>query len=128
MARKKLIRLGLKQVEHKQSALACSTTSEHTPPQPLPTELPSVEEALKILAQALKLANNPNLNPTEIKRLHAVAKLAKTYKELLADYIDYRSIEAKLIEMEEKYAQLAEKAKGDASKPDTSTMVQPTAK
>jgi len=122
--RQKLIRLGLKQVEHKQSAIPCSTTSVHTPPPQLPTELPSVEEALKILAEALKLANKPDLNPVEIRRLQAVAKLAKTYKELLADYIDYRRIETKLIEMEEKYARLAQATQSTAPRSDTDAATQ----
>jgi len=106
--RQKLMRLGLKQVEHKQTALACSSSTVSTCPQPLSSELPTVEEALKILAQALRLGSNPNLSSVEIKRLHAVVKLAKTYKELLADYIDYRRIETKLIRLEEKYARLAQ--------------------
>jgi len=120
--RMKLMRLGLRVVE--QSQKQRSTTHEIS----LPVELPSVEEALKILAGALKAAVKPDLDKVEIQRLHVVATLAKTYKELLADYIDYRTVEAKLLEMEEKYAELTEKAKGYASKPDTAQMVQPTAK
>jgi len=81
----------------------------------LPVELPSVEEALKILAGALEAAAEPDLDQVEIRRLHVVATLAKTYKELLADYINYRDIEAKLVEMEKKYARLAEKAQSNAS-------------
>ena len=52
---------------------------------PLPDELPSVEETLKELAGALKAAKEPGLNKTEVQRLHAVATLARTYKEILAD-------------------------------------------
>jgi len=81
----------------------------------LPVELPSVEEALKILAGALEAAAEPDIDQVEIRRLHVVATLAKTYKELLADYINYRDIEAKLVEMEKKYARLAEKAQSNAS-------------
>jgi len=44
-----------------------------------------------------------------------VATLARTYKELLADYIGYRQIEAKLVELEAKYAKLAEKAQSHAT-------------
>jgi hypothetical protein len=79
----------------------------------LPEELPSVEEALKILAGALKAASEAGLTRVEVQRLHLIANLARTYKELLADYIDYRGIEQKLIELEAKYARLAKDEKGD---------------
>lgn len=86
---------------------------------PLPKELPSVEETLKKLAGALEAASTPGLDRIEIQRLQLVATIAKTYKEILADYINYREIETKLNAMEEKYAQLLqEKAKDPAPKPD----------
>lgn len=72
----------------------------------LPRELPSVEEALRMLAGALKAAVKPGLDRVEVQRLQAVAAISKTYKELLTDYINYREIEAKLKEMEELNAQL----------------------
>jgi hypothetical protein len=72
----------------------------------LPRELPSVEEALKILAGALKAAVKPGLDKVEVQRLQAVATISKTYKELLSDYINYREIEIRLNEMEERNAQL----------------------
>jgi len=99
---KKIERLGLKEVVVSVHA-GRTTTSELQ----LPPELPSIEEALKILAAALKAGSQSGLNRTEVQRLHAIGNLARTYKELLADYIDYRGIEVKLLEMEEKYAQLA---------------------
>ena len=82
----------------------------------LPAQLPSVEEALKILASALCASAESGLDKVEVQRLQVVATLAKTYKELLADYINYRQIETKLLEMEDKYARLLEKkAKSPAS-------------
>jgi hypothetical protein len=77
---------------------------------PLPKELPSVEEALRMLAGALKAAVKPGLNRVEVQRLQAIAAISKTYKELLTDYINYREIEAKLKEMEEQNAQLQKEA------------------
>src|SRR3989304_689746 len=53
----------------------------------IPRELPSVEEALRMLAGALKAAVKPGLDKVEVQRLQAVATIAKTYKEILADYI-----------------------------------------
>ncbi|MGD6850567.1 MAG: hypothetical protein ACQCN6_00735 [Candidatus Bathyarchaeia archaeon] len=85
----------------------------------IPKELPSVEEALKILAGALKAAIKPGLSKVEVQRLQTVATIAKTYQELLSGYINYRQIETKLKDMEEQNARLLkelEKAKhADAS-------------
>jgi non-homologous end joining protein Ku len=72
----------------------------------LPRDLPSVEEALKMLAGALKSSLKPGLGRVEVQRLQAVATISKTYKELLVDYINYREIETKLKEMQELNAQL----------------------
>jgi hypothetical protein len=43
----------------------------------IPKELPTVEEALKILAGALKAAGVPGLDRVEVQRLQAVARLAR---------------------------------------------------
>jgi hypothetical protein len=83
---------------------------------PLPRDLPSVEEALRVLAGALKAACKPGLDKVEVQRLQVMATLARTYKELLSDYINYREIEAKLVDLEAKYAALLqEKSKGNAA-------------
>ena len=73
----------------------------------LPEELPSVEEALKILAGALQAASQAGLDKVEVQRLQAIATLARTYEQLLSRYVDYRGIEVELIEMREKYEALA---------------------
>jgi hypothetical protein len=92
---------------------------------PLPRELPSIEETLKKLAGALEAASTPGLDRIEIQRLQVIATIAKTYKELLADYINYREIETKLNAMEEKYAQLLQqKTENVAPKPDPAQMAQ----
>ena len=86
----------------------------------LPRELPSVEEALRMLAGALKAAVKPGLDRVEVQRLQAIATISKTYKELLTDYINYREIETKLKEMAEQNAQLLkEKSQNPTPKPDT---------
>lgn len=59
----------------------------------------------------METASKPGLDRVEVQRLQVVATLARTYKDLLADYIGYRQIEAKLLELEAKYAKLAAKAK-----------------
>jgi hypothetical protein len=82
----------------------------------LPKDLPSVEEALRILAGALQAAAKPGLNKVEVQRLQVVATLARAYKDILADYFDYRGVEAQLLELRRKYEQLAKKAQSDAKK------------
>jgi len=42
------------------------------------------------------------LDKVETQRLQVLAALAGTHKDLLADYINYYQIEAKLVEIEEK--------------------------
>ena len=94
----------------------------------LPPELPSVEEALRILAGALQAAAKPDLNNVEVQRLQTTATLARTYRDLLADYIDYRGIEAKLVELEGKYAQLIQGTKNNAPSRDRPVQTQPAPK
>ncbi len=90
---------------------------------PLPSELPSVEETLKKLAGALDEASSSGLNKTEVQRLQVVATLARAYKEILADYLNYREIETKLNDMEAKYAALLQsKTESDASQPVPATV------
>jgi hypothetical protein len=101
---KKIQRLGLK-VVHPLN-IRPTTSTELI----IPKELPSIEEALKLLAAAINALQTPNLSKAEIARLRSITQAVKTYKELLADYINYRQIETRLIEMEQKYAELAAKA------------------
>jgi len=81
----------------------------------LPQDLPSLEEALKILAGALQAAVQAGLSKVEVQRLQAIATLAKTYEQLLSKYVDYRAIEEKLLEMEQKYSQLLQKIKSETT-------------
>lgn len=96
------------------------TQKKHSTPSniPLPRELPSVEETLRKVAQALETACTPGLDRVEVQRLQVVATLSKTYQEQLTGYLNYRGIEVRLNDMEAKYdALLKEKGKDDASKP-----------
>ena len=54
------------------------------------------------MAAALKASAEPGLDKVETQRLQVLAALAGTHKDLLADYINYYQIEAKLVEIEEK--------------------------
>lgn len=100
--RQKCRRLGLEVVVNRPGKTV-TTTSELV----IPKDLPSVQEALQILAAALKRAARPGLDNIEIQRLQVVATLARTYENLLANFMRYHDIEKRLVELEAKYARLA---------------------
>jgi hypothetical protein len=72
--------------------------------------LPSVEEALKVLVVAVGKLGVSGLSQAEVSRLRSVISGVKVYKELLADFLKYRELEQRLIELEGKYAGLVKKA------------------
>jgi hypothetical protein len=94
---KKMERLGLEVVDEEKKNISTTTSLE------LPAELPSVEETLLKLSAALKLLEKPGLEKNEVLRLRGIIAGAKVYKELLADYMNYRGLEAKLLELKKKY-------------------------
>ncbi len=66
-----------------------------------------------MLAGALRAACKPGLDRVDVQRLQVVATLAKTYKEILADYVHYREVESELADLREKYnAEFSKKAPG----------------
>jgi hypothetical protein len=75
----------------------------------LPRELPSVEESLKVLTAALKALEQPGLEQSEVLRLRSIIQGVKIYKDLFADYVDYRGIEAQFLELRQKYDALAKR-------------------
>ena len=106
--------LGAKLLEEELEIPAKSVSSS-TSSLKIPKELPSVEEALMILAGALEAACQHGLDKVEVHRLQVIGALARTYKEILADYLDYRGTEKKL---DETLAKLREHAKkGQALSP-----------
>ena len=115
--RLKIKRMGIDVVDH---AVGRSTSSRLS----IPDDLPSVEEALHVLCDALDDLNQKGLDQTEVLRLRTIIQGIKIYKELFADYVNYRGIEAKMIEMEEKYERLAAQAKSNSPKPDDKPIAQ----
>lgn len=75
-------------------------------------ELPNLKRTLGFLSEALELLRVPGLDQAETLRLRTVVQAVKTYKELLADYLDFCGLETRLFELEAKYAELT---KGKAS-------------
>jgi hypothetical protein len=96
--KQKIRRLGLKVVVRQ---IVHTTTSN---------ELPSVEEALKTLNYALEMLKTSGLDQSETLRLRSLIQGVKIYMEKFADYLDYRGLEIRLIELEGKYAALVKKA------------------
>src|SRR4030042_1672772 len=70
-----------------------------TSPQVHLDELPSVEEKLKALAGALEALETPGLDRSEVLRLRSIIQGVKIYQELFASFVDYRGIEAELLEV-----------------------------
>jgi hypothetical protein len=112
--RQKLFYMDLKVLKEQQQSISgkkpcfCSSKLE------LPAALPTVEETLEILGSALLKGSESGLDKDEIQRLQVVATLAKTYKELFADYLDYRGLEERLVELEGKYNALVTKSETHA--------------
>ncbi|HUK85170.1 MAG TPA: hypothetical protein VLU95_04840 [Candidatus Acidoferrum sp.] len=108
----KLLNLGLIVKEEEETCGEHSSSSSSFASLKLPDELPSVEETLKTLAAALKALDDSRLKRNDILRLRGIISGAKIYKELVADYINYRALEAELLELRGKYEALAKKSQG----------------
>ncbi|MCW4018009.1 MAG: hypothetical protein NWF00_04935 [Candidatus Bathyarchaeota archaeon] len=115
--RQKIGRLGLEVVEQKK--IVCSTTSKEF----MPAELPSVEEMLRKMVAAVNALETSALDKSEVLRLRGIITGVKVYQELLAEYLDYRGLEAELLnlrakygELRQKYDALVKKSKDDASR------------
>lgn len=109
--RQKMFDLKLKEEKHASRRKPCFSSSKLD----LPDDLPTVEETLQILAAALRKGAESGLDKDEIQRLQVVATLAKTYKEIFADYLDYRGLEQRLVELEGKYEALIKKPQTNAT-------------
>lgn len=103
----KVSRLGLKD-DKKGEKMLSSSSSELE----LPVELPTVEEAGKILGGALLAMMRPGVSKEDLRRWKAVADVAWKYKEFMADFLDYRALEEKYVELRKKYEDLGAKKNG----------------
>ncbi len=109
--RAKLTNLGLcvEDAADEETIAAVSSSS-------LPGDLPSVESQLKVLSAALTDLRQPGLSHNEVLRLRTIILGVKTYKELFADFLDYRALEDELVEVNrELEAQTARSAAGKES-------------
>ncbi len=101
---KKLQRIGLKVV---QQSVSNGTTSSCEIV--LPKELYSVEEALGMLAGAMKILQTPGLSKTEVMRLRSLIQASSVYQAKFAEYVDYRGLEKDLIGLRRKYEDLVKR-------------------
>ena len=109
--KQKLRRLGLKVVTIENSEGTTSTAEELI----VPDDLPSIETAMLKLTAAMNALENPKLSKTDVMRLKTLIHTSKIYQKLLAEYLDYRKVERRLIVLDEKYAQLVKSMKTPAA-------------
>lgn len=79
-------------------------------------DLPSIEEALVKLNNALTALETPGLDQAETLRLRSIIQGVKTYKELFADYVNYRGLEVKVEELIQELERSGKEASGVARK------------
>jgi hypothetical protein len=103
--RLKIVDLGLKDNHQEKKNTRCLSSKLN-----LPAELPSVEEMLKRLVAAINGLDNPGLDKSEVLRFRGIIAGVKSYQELLAEYLDYRGLEAEIAELREKYGVFSKKA------------------
>jgi hypothetical protein len=60
----------------------------------------------------LKALKTAGLEKNDVFRLRCIITGSKVYKELLSDYINYRRLEAELLELKEKYEAFSKKPQG----------------
>jgi hypothetical protein len=107
--RVKIYRLGL-EVDEQRKKNSCSSTT--TAQLTLPSELFSIEDIVKELHAAVAGLKTPGLDKTDVIRLRGIIAGCKVYKEMLADYLNYRGLEVEMLEYKRKYEDLSKKAPG----------------
>lgn len=112
--RQKMIKLELK--EEKKSHSKVFSSSDFS----VPADLPSVEDQLKVLAGALDALKTAGLDQAEVLRLRSIIQGVKVYKELFADYVNYRVLEEKVEKLIQEFERDGERASGVARKASSS--------
>ena len=96
-------RLGLRSKEEGEAAkLSPSSSTELI----MPEEFISVEDALKKLVAAMNALEEPGLSRTDVMRLRTLIQTSGLYQKRLAEYMQYRQIEAKVDKVIEKLQRL----------------------
>ncbi len=100
----KLARLGFKVVVTPKICVV--TTSKDPKEMIVPDELFSIEESLREEVAAMTALKTPGISKAEVARLKAIIQASGDYQERYARYINYRELERRLAELDEKYAEL----------------------
>jgi hypothetical protein len=66
--------------------------------------LPSVEEKLRVMDGALVALERPGLRAAEVSRLRSIIMGVKVYQQLFADFVNYRALEAEVLELRRQLA------------------------
>jgi hypothetical protein len=98
-------------VKKKISRLGLVVVVQQIPNMTTTNDLPSVEKALQKLNDALVSLETPRLDHAETLRLRSIIQGRKLYIEKFADFLNYQELEARLFELEGKYAALSKKSK-----------------
>lgn len=106
---KKLHRLGFK-VVHLQNS------DETTTSLIVPSELISIEEALKVTISAMEILKSPGLSKTEILRLKTLLAATSSYMTKVASYMNYLGVERELVKLREEYEELAKEQQKKSGK------------
>jgi hypothetical protein len=77
--------------------------------------LPSIEEELRILSDAVDSLTQPGLSRAEVLRLHNVIMGVQIYQGLFAKYVDYNGLELEILELRRQLASEIAKASNGAS-------------
>jgi len=77
----------------------------------LPKELPTIENVMKRVSSALSALEQPGNDKREIIRLRCFILGIKLYKKMFADFVHYREIETELVDLRQKYQEIAKRAK-----------------
>ena len=67
---------------------------------------------------AMQAARLQGLDKVEVQRLQVLAPIDRTYKDILADYLNYRGLEVELIDLKKKYEVLTQKNTGASTHSD----------
>jgi hypothetical protein len=98
-------------IKKKINRLGLVVVVQQIPKMTTTNNLPSVEKALQKLNDALVSLETPGLDHAETLRLRSIVQGRKLYIEKFADFLNYQELEARLFELEAKYAALSDKGK-----------------
>jgi hypothetical protein len=113
--RQKMMDLGLKVLKEEERVVSQKKARFSYSKLDLPEDLLTVEETLRILAACLRKGTEAGLGKDEVQRLQVVANIAEKYKSVFAEYLDYRGLEERLVELEAKYDALIKKGQKNAT-------------